>query len=223
MGHRFASALLCASVILPIVVVSLMRSDVAMAQVAQPKYEVTGFREARFGMTEQQVRLSAKSSFGVGDGEMTLSTDTNGGNTKLVVHVRTLEPGLGEGRIVYLFGYKQHKLVQVNVVWGLDTNPPLNNIGMIAGAVRLQRYFSGFAWATRSVRTAVPIDDRAILLFSGADAGNGAVFLVAEQVRYELVPNGIVRLVPELACATRLTISYESSEADMREINRREF
>jgi hypothetical protein len=176
-------------------------------------------------MTEPQVRLSAKNSFGIDDGQMTLSTNAIDGTNKLIVHVRMLETGLDEGRIEYLFGYKQHKLFQVNVVWGLDTNPPLNNIGMIAGAVRLQRYFLGFAWANRSVRAGIPIDDRAILLFSGSDGKNGAVSVVVEQVRYELGPNGIVRLVTERLLATKLTISYvdEGSEADVREISRGEF
>jgi hypothetical protein len=225
MVHRFVGGLLCSSVTLLIFVVSLMRPDVSMAQGSQPRYEVIGFREARFGMTEPQVRLSAKNSFGVDDGEMTLRTNAIDGTTKLIVHVRMLETGLDEGRIEYLFGHKQHKLFQVNVVWGLDTNPPLDNIGMIAGAVRLQRYFLGFVWANRSVRTGIPIDDRAILLFSGSDGKNGAVSLVVDQVRYELGPNGIVRLVPERLFATKLTISYvdESSEADVREISRGEF
>jgi hypothetical protein len=223
MALRFSGVLLCTSVTLLVFGVSLVRPDIAMAQHALPKYEVTGFREARFGMTEPQVREIAKNSFRVDDGQMTLTTDVVSGTVKLIVHAQALEPGLGEGRIEYLFGFTEHKLFQVNVVWGLDTNPPLNNTGMIAGAVRLQRYFAGFAWASRSVRTAVPIDERSILLFSGNDGKNGAVFLVADEVRYEIVTNGIVKLVPEVSSATRLTISYESSEADVRDITRRKF
>ena len=156
---------------------------------------------------------------------MTLSTNTIDGTTKLIVHVRTLESGLGEGRVEYLFGYKQRKLFQVNVVWGLDTNPPLNNIGMIAGAMRLQRYFLGFSWAKRSVRTGIPIDDRAILLFRGADGKNGAVSLVVERVPYELDRNGTVTLVPERSSATKLTVTYmdENSEADVRQVSLGDF
>jgi len=176
-------------------------------------------------VTEPQVRLSAKNSFGIDDGQMTLSTNTIDGTTKLIVHVRTLESGLGEGRVEYLFGYKQRKLFQVNVVWGLDTNPPLNNIGMIAGAMRLQRYFLGFSWAKRSVRTGIPIDDRAILLFRGADGKNGAVSLVVERVPYELDRNGTVTLVPERSSATKLTVTYmdENSEADVRQVSLGDF
>ena len=74
MAHRLVGVLLCGSVTLLSFVVSLIRPDELMAQGyrSEPRYEVTGFREARFGMTEPEVRLRAKTSFGVDDGEMTL-------------------------------------------------------------------------------------------------------------------------------------------------------
>jgi hypothetical protein len=96
---------------------------------------------------------------------------------------------------------------------------------VIAGAARLQRYFLGFTWAHRSVRTAVPLDDRAVLLFSAADSKNGAVSLIVEDVRYQLGPNSSVTLLPERLPRARLTISYtdEVSEPDVRDIGRGEF
>jgi hypothetical protein len=226
MAHRFVGALLCGTVTALIFVVSLLRPDALMAQGlrSEPRYEVSGFREARFGMTESEVRLSAKASFRVDDGDMTPSTKAIDGTTKLIVHVRMLESGLGDGRVEYFFGYKQHKLFQVNVVWGADGLQPSNN-GLIAGAARLQRYFLGFGWATRSVRTGIPIDDRSVLLFSGADGTGRTVSLLVEDVQYQLGPNGLVRLLPERLSPTRVTISYtdESSAPDVRDIARGDF
>jgi hypothetical protein len=228
MADRVARALLCASLTLSIFVGSLTRPDVAMAQAALPKYEVTGFREARFGMTEPQVRAIAKSSFAVHDGDMMLSTDAIAGTTKLVVHVQMLEPGLGVGRVEYLFGHTRHTLFQVNVVWGQDTNPQLSNAEMLDAAVRFQRYFLGFAWAHGMVRTGIPIgivfDDRAIFLFSGADGRGGAVSVAVEDVLYGELPNGVLSLVPERSVGTRLTVSYiDGGQLDGREINRNPF
>ena len=227
MADRFASALLWASLTLLILVGSLTRPDVAMAQAALPKYEVTGFREGRFGMTEPQVRAIAKSSFAVHDGDMTLSADAMAGTTKLVVHVQMLEPGLGVGRVEYLFG-QTHTLFQVNVVWGLDTNPQLSNSEMLDAAVRLQRYFLGFAWAKGRLRIGIPIgiafDDRAIFLFSGADGRGGAVSVAVENVLYGELANGVLSLVPERSVGTRLTVSYiDGGQLDGREINRNPF
>jgi hypothetical protein len=225
MARRFAVVALCAGVALFLSAVSPKLSDVAMAQGSRsdPRYEVTGFREARFGMTEPEIRQIAKKSFGVDDGDMTLSTSATDGTTKLIVHVQSIESSLGAGRIEYFFGYRQHRLFQVNVVWGLDTNP--NSSGVVFGAARLQRYFLGFTWATRSVRTGVPLDDRAVLLFSGADGKNGAVSLIVEGARYQLGPNGLVTLMPDRPSRSKLTISYtdEVSEPDVRNIGRGEF
>jgi hypothetical protein len=225
MAHRLTGIPLCGTVALLLLAASLLPTDLAMAQGfrSEPRYEVTGFREARFGMTEQEVRQTAKSSFGADDGDMTQNTIADDGTSKLIVHVRTIDSGLGAGRIEYFFGYRQRRLFRVNVVWGLDTNP--NNSGVIAGAVRLQRYFLGFAWANRSVRTGVPIDSRAVLLFSGADGKNGAVSLIVEGIQYRLGPDGTVTLLPEPLSRPKLTISYtdELNEPDVRSIGRGEF
>jgi hypothetical protein len=206
---------------------AIIRPDAAMAQGlrSEPGYEVLGFRDARFGMTEAEVRLSAKTSFRVDDGDMTLNTNPIDGTAKLIVHVRMLESGLGEGRVEYFFGYKQHKLFQVNVMWGADGNPQPSNNALIAGAARLQRYFLGFGWANRSVRTGVAIDDRSVLLFSGADGKGRTVSLVIDDVQYQLGPNGLVRLMPERLYPTTVTISYtdEGSAPDVRNIARGEF
>ncbi len=202
----------------------LLRPDIAAAQGALPRYEVTGFRAARFGMTEFEVRQIVHKSLGVDDDRMTPVEDTSAGTTKLIVHVPMLEPGLGEGRVEYVFGHTRHELFQVNVIWGLDTNPPLSNLAMLTGALRLQRYFLGFSWAIRSVQTGILLDDRSILLFSGVDERDGAVSVVLEDVRYELV-SGNIRLISEPSMPTMLTVSYmdQSHTDDLRRISRSAF
>jgi hypothetical protein len=206
-----------------VVALALLRPDVAAAQ-RLPRYEVTGFREARFGMTEFEVRHVARKSFGVDDDRMTLAGDPVSGASKLIVHVQDLEPGLGEGRVEYLFGYEHQRLFQVNVVWGLDTNPQFDNLAMLEGALRLQRYFLGFTWRSRSAQTGALLGDRAIRLFSGVDAGNRTVTLTIEDVLYERV-SGNIRLVPEASVPTVLTVSYmdESRAGDVDRIDRGEF
>jgi hypothetical protein len=227
MARRFAGVLLYQIAALLVFAVLLVRPDAAMAQAttAQPAYEVIGFRDARFGMTEQEIRASARNSFGAKDDEMTVTVNPTDGTTKLIVHVLMLEPGLGEGRVEYFFGYKSHKLIQINVAWGLDTNPPLNNSAMIAGAARLQRYFLGFTWARRAVRAGVPIDDSSVLVFSGDDKKTGTVTVVLEGVRYDVAPNGMVRYYPERLSPPKLVVSYigDRNESDVRSVGRGAF
>jgi hypothetical protein len=73
------------------------------------------------------------------------------------------------------------------------------------------------------VPVGIPIDDRAVLLFSGADERNSSVSVVVEDILYELAPNGIVKLLPESSSGTKLIVGYESSKRDVREISRNEF
>ena len=203
---------------------ALLRPDAAAAQGAPPRYEVTGFREARFGMSEPEVREIAQRSLGVDNDRMTLVEDETAGTTRLIVHVKVLERGVGESRIEYLFGNAEHRLFQVNVVWGLDTNPLPSNLAMLTEAVRLQRHFLGFTWAIRSVQTGIPLDDRAILLFDGVDDRHGAVSVVLENVRYEFVA-GNIRLMPEPSVPSTLTVSYVDQRrvTDLGSLTRRAF
>ena len=150
--------------------------------------------------------------------------DALSGASKLIVHVQDLEPGLGEGRVEYLIGYRHQRLFQVNVVWGLDTNPQFDNLAMLEGALRLQRYFLGFTWQSRSAPSGVLLGDRAIRLFGGVDARKRAVALTIEDVLYEQ-DGGNIRMVPEASVPTILTVSYrdESREGGVDRISRDEF
>ena len=208
---------------LALALAAALRPEFAAAQ-RGPRYDVTGFRDARFGMTEFEVRQVARKSFGVDDDRMTLTGDRVSGASKLIVHVQDLEPGLGEGRVEYLFGYEHQRLFQVNVVWGLDTNPQFDNLAMLEGALRLQRYFLGFTWQSRSAQSGVLLGDRAIRLFSGVDTRKRSVSLTIEDVLYEPV-SGNIRMVPETSVPTILTVSYmdDSREGDVDRITRTEF
>jgi hypothetical protein len=223
MARRLAHVLSCVGLALLMAAVSPIGFGAAGAQ-EPPKYQVTGFRGARFGMTEAEVRQVAKKSFRVDDGQMMLTSDPASGATKLIVHVHELEAGLGVGRVEYLFGYRQHELFQVNVTWGRDTNPLLDNGDMLAAAMRLQGYFLGFDWAYGTVQIGVPLDGRSVLLFGAADRDNGAVMVVVENVRYRLL-GGNVRLVPEVSVPTIVTVTYldQARAEDIRTLSRREF
>jgi hypothetical protein len=223
MASRRARVPTCCGLIVFVLAALLLGPDPAAAQGLRPRYEVTGFREVHFGLTEFEVRQIARRSFGVGDAEMTQTRDPVAGTTKLIVHVLDLEPGMGEGRVEYTFGYEQHRLYRVDVIWGLDTNPLLSNFPLLAGTLRLQRYFLGYTWAARSVQTGILLNERAILMFSGVDDRDRAVTLVIQDLLYEQ-NDGNLRMVPELAVPTRVTITYiAEGNADIDRITRSEF
>jgi hypothetical protein len=115
-----------------------------LAAIAQelPKYEVTGFRDARFGMTEPEVRAAIKKSFAVKDADIKAGSNPTEGTTLLTVRVNSLDPGPGTATVTYIFGNKSKKLIQVNVAWGEDAPNDANAI--IGAGTRLERDFQGF-------------------------------------------------------------------------------
>ena len=105
----------------------------------QPKYEVTGFRDARFGMTEAEVRAAVKKSFAVKDADIKTTANPTEGTTLLIVRVDSLDPGPGPATVTYIFGNKSKKLIQVNVVWGEDAPSNSNDANAMGGHIRYAR------------------------------------------------------------------------------------
>ena len=79
-----------------------------------PRYEVTGFRDVRFGMSEADVRAAATKTFGLKPSDMTLATNPIEGTAVLTVKVASLDPAPGPARIAYIFGHTSKKLIPVS-------------------------------------------------------------------------------------------------------------
>jgi len=114
-----------------------------------PKYEVAGFRDVRFGMTEPEVRAAATKAFALKPADIASATNPVEGTSVLTVKVASLDPAPGPARVAYIFGYASKKLIQVNVIWGEET-PALDASTMIAAR---RRTGAGLASGTRT-RTA---------------------------------------------------------------------
>jgi hypothetical protein len=174
-----------------------------------PKYEVTGFRDARFGMTEPEVRAAVTKSFGIKSADIKTTPNPTEGTTLLIVQVESLEPGPGPAAVTYIFGHKSKRLVQVNVVWGdntLKNSPDANAI--IGAGTRLERYFQGFSWRKDATRVGVPVGENAVVLFAGEDEKKGAVRLVVDGIKYQLNREGQQTTSPDPKGAPKLIINY---------------
>src|SRR4051794_35742636 len=86
-------------------VLSVGGGSAAHAQAAaQQKYEVTGFRDARFGMTETDVRNSVAKTFGVKPADLASTTNAIEGTIVLTAKLASLDPAPGPARVAYIFG-----------------------------------------------------------------------------------------------------------------------
>ena len=174
-----------------------------------PKYEVSGFRDARFGMTEAEVRAVVAKSFGVKAADIKVTPNPTEGTSLLVVRVESLEPGPGPAAITYIFGHKSKKLAQVNVVWGEEgaSNPPDAN-AIIGAGTRLERYFQGFSWRKDTTRVGIPVGENTVVLFAGEDEKKGAVRLVVDGIKYQMNREGNQTTSPEPKGPPKLVINY---------------
>jgi hypothetical protein len=198
------------------------RVDAPLAQ-DLPKYEVTGFRETQFGMTEQQVRAAVTKGFGVKPAEITASNNPVEGTHVLTVKVANLDPGPGPARIAYIFGHTSKRLIQVNVIWGEDA--PAQTDAIVAAGSRLQRYFAGFTWKKDAARAGVPVGENTVVLFVADDEKKGSVRLVVDGVKYQMQREGQPATSPDPKGPPKLIISYIANrdDPDIAKIERGKF
>lgn len=209
------------------VVCALVIASLAAARAQElPKYEVTGFRDARFGMSEPEVRAVVVKTLGVKPADITSSTNPVEGTSVLTVRVAALDPAPGPAQVAYIFGYSSKKLIQVNVIWGDDKpKDPSDTNAMVAAGTRLERYFAGFAWRKDTTRAGVPVGDNTIVLFSGEDEKKGAVRLIVDGVKYQMQREGNQTTSPDPKGPPKLVINYiaDRDNPDIAKIERGKF
>lgn len=199
--------------------------SVAIAQ-GLPKYDVTGFRETHFGMTETEVRASVIKSFGAKPADFTSAANPVEGTNVLTLRLRSLDPGPGPAQIAYIFGHKSKKLIQVNVIWADEqSKSKIDPDAVIAAGTRLERYFAGFAWLKDTTRSGIPVGPNTVVLFSGEDDRRGAVRVVIDGIKYQMKREGSETTSPEPNGSPKLIINYiaDRNDPDIAKIDRGKF
>jgi hypothetical protein len=178
-----------------------------------PKYEVTGFRDARFGMSEPEVRALIAKTLGIKPADITSAANPVEGTNVLTVRMASLDPAPGPAQVSYIFGYSSKKLIQVNVIWGDEKSKDQTDPNaMIASGTRLERYFAGFTWRKDTTRAGIPVGDNTVVLFAGEDEKKGAVRLIIDGVKYQMQREGNAQPAtsPDPKGPPKLIINYIS-------------
>jgi hypothetical protein len=186
---------------------SVQPSRAALAQ-DLPPYEVTGFRDARFGMTEQEVRGVIARDFAAKPADVTSNLNPVEGTTVLTVKAASLDPGPGPAVVAYIFGYTSKRLIQVNVAWGDESAEKSDPTAMMATGTRLERYFAGYTWSKDTTRAGIPVGPNTVVLFSGEDGKTGAVRLILDGVKYQMERDGKESTSPDPKGPPKLLINY---------------
>jgi hypothetical protein len=154
---------------------------------AGPPAQIEGFRQARFGMSEEQVRQAIRKDFPGAAAKPTIAIHPSEKTTVLSLSVTDLLPHTGNAHISYILGYRSKKLTQINIVWtseGTDSGDET----VVGIANSLRDYFATSNFKRDSVVVNHQLPAGAILVFRGSDAQNRTVLLILSGVAASVRP-----------------------------------
>ena len=145
---------------------------------------VKGFRSARFGMTEPEVKTAIEHDFKPAGGAVTEFDNPVEKTHAVSLHLAALDPAPGVVNITYIFGTSSQRLIHVNVVWSTG-NAPTNDerLQMGTASTQLAGYFRDLRWQRGATTASVAPDGSYAVVFAGVDPKDEAV-----EVRVSGVP-----------------------------------
>jgi hypothetical protein len=146
----------------------------------EPPALIEGFRNARFGMSEEQVRQAVHKDFPAA-AKLTSAAHPSEKTTVLSIGVVDLLPNSGNARISYIFGYRSKKLIQINVVWASDGSAASDET-IVATANSLRDYFAVQDYKPDSVVANRQLAENMIIVFRANDLQGRTVLLVLSGV-----------------------------------------
>ncbi len=158
--------------------------------------EITGFRSARFGMTEAEIRDAIAKDFNLKPDAIRAVDNAAERTHALVVTVPDLLPGGGRGEVSYVFGYTSKRLIQVALAWSKGSDDAMTPQQLTANASALRTYFTNRRFKPDSVAADQPVQG-GVLLFRGNDAKDHSTVLImrgewgGDQQRRTLTPTAL--------------------------------
>ena len=138
---------------------------------------VDGFRNAKWGMTEAQVKTVIANDFKIPADKLKSEPNVNEKTTVLSISVPDLVDGAGIARVSYIFGYTTKKLIQVNIAWGTPVDPQAKPELVVAAANQLRQLFLDAGYEPGSIISNARASDGAVVVFGGEDADKHTTLL----------------------------------------------
>jgi hypothetical protein len=138
---------------------------------------IDGFRNARFGMSEEQVRAAIRNDFPAAASSLISTVNPSERTTLLSLVVPDLLLRTGKARISYIFGYRSKKLIQVNILWSSDRTSA-GAQAIVGAANSLRDYFVSENFRPESIVANRQLAANTILVFRGSDEQKRTILLV---------------------------------------------
>ena len=149
----------------------------AQSQPGPAAASIDGFRSAHFGMDEAQVRGAIATDFKLSGAAIQAVQNPVQRTDVLGITVPNLIAGAGKATVDYIFGYKSHKLTEVNIAWTTSGDPANAAEALVHTGTVLQSYFEGEGFPAGKTAADAILPGGAILLFRGTDAAGHVVVL----------------------------------------------
>ena len=172
-------------------------------------YVVSGFRSAKFGMSESEVRAAITRDFGLPDRNIRRAENGVDGTAALLARVEKLDPAPGPAAISYVFGATSKRLMHVNIVWAASAAEAAGQRSkFVAAGQRLSRHFMQYRWRNNVVITGTKVGPSSLVTFLGKDSKGGAAEVRLDGVL--LIDNATAKpLNPGIELGpVRLRVSY---------------
>ena len=144
-----------------------------------PAEIVTGFRSAKFGMSEADVRAAILKDFGVKSEAVKAQDNPAELTHSLLVTVPDLLTSGGIAEVSYVFGYKSKTLIQIGTVWSKTTDPGMTPEKLFSNANILRAHFLNGGFKPDTIAVNTPING-GLLMFRGSDARDRTVILLLQ-------------------------------------------
>ena len=191
----------------------------AMAEDAK----VEGFRSAHFDMTEDQVRQAIAADFKIQPQHILKQVNKVDRTTILSIKVPELLPDSGIAQINYKLGYKNKKLIQIDVIWGPAIDAKVTPPGLTAVLINMRQYLQGRGFAKeKTVLNATTAQANILLMFRGEDDAGRIVALLG-QFKYDPKAEKDKQLKTDEPQAVILSYVLNPKEPDVFRIERGKF
>jgi hypothetical protein len=160
---------LCLALTIPTAHAVAASDPVAKKDAGPTVVKVDGFRSAKYGMSEKDIRAAIKKDFGLSGDKITVFEDPTERTTSLIISVDDLLPESGTAAVAYIMGFKSKALFRVNVVWGYGVTDKLNAQQVTGLANSLRNYLMTQNYNPETLLTNRPIEGGGVVAFRGED------------------------------------------------------
>ena len=135
----------------------------------KPWANIDGFRSAKFGMRMDGVKQAILRDFGISDSKIDAISHPTEQTQSLGISIDKLLPTSGKSRVVYVFGYKSKRLMQVNILMGHPVDTNITPQQVVDSGNMLGNHFFKKRYQEDGLVAHARLNDGSVLIFRGKD------------------------------------------------------